>query len=197
MSEIFIKLLPLILASALVPIWIILMLLILRSPNGVRKGAAFLAGATLVRLCQGIVFGYLLGNSEAFDKSKDGQSPVVSTLFIVLGILLLIVALKKFCKEPDVDEPLPKWMSVIENASVSKVFVLAIISTLVAVKLWVFTLLAIEVIRDGTLSYADSMIMYLIFILGAESLLLLPLLLCAIAPTYSTNLLQSATNKLS
>ena len=51
-------LLPLIVGAAVVPIWIIIVLLLLSSQGGRLKAAAFAGGAIVVRLAQGIGFGY-------------------------------------------------------------------------------------------------------------------------------------------
>lgn len=110
MSDTLLQLLPMILGSALVPIWVIMLLLILRSPNGLIKGFAFVAGATLVRLVQGMLFGYVFGASDAVSEDSAGLSSVVAVLLMVIGILLLIAAIKTYRNEPDPDDPSPKWM---------------------------------------------------------------------------------------
>ena len=61
MSNVLVSLLPLILGAAVVPIWIIMVLFLLRSEGGLLKAAAFAAGAIIVRLVQGILFGYVFG----------------------------------------------------------------------------------------------------------------------------------------
>lgn len=55
------SLLPLIIGAAVVPIWIIVVLFLLRGEGGLLKGAAFAAGGLSVRVVQGIFFGYVFG----------------------------------------------------------------------------------------------------------------------------------------
>jgi hypothetical protein len=160
MTNTLFELLPMILGSALVPIWVILMLLILRSPNGVIKGIAFVAGATLVRVLQGIAFGYLFGASDDVGEASTGPSPVVGTLLLVLGVLLLVTALKTYRNEPDPDGPPPKWMTIMNGASAVKIFGLGAILTIAAAKMWVFTLSAIGTIKDATLGNGNSITLY-------------------------------------
>jgi hypothetical protein len=193
MSEALLSTLPLMLGSALIPIWIILVLLLLRSPNGLARAIAFVAGTTTVRLAQGVVFGLLFGASQVGGEKTQESSPVVSTLLLVVGILLLITALKALCKEPDPDAPPPQWMTLMDSTSPLTVFGLGAGFTLVAVKLWVFTLSAIGIIREANLSWSESITAFLIYVLGAQSLILLPLLLYAIVPHQSATLLQSIT----
>lgn len=195
MANILPSLLPMILGTALAPIWIILVLLMLRSRNGLLKAFAFIAGATTLRLLQGVLFGYVLGASPAAEGQATGPSPVVSTLLLVVGILLLIAAIKTLRREPDPDAPPPKWMTMIDSATPLKTFGLGMMFTLVAAKLWVFTLSAIGVIREAKFGNpADNITAFLVYVLGAESLLILPLLIYAIAPRQSASLLGAATD---
>ena len=197
MIAILVQLLPMILGSALVPIWIILMLLILRSPNGVVKGTAFVGGATLVRLLQGLIFGYVFGTSEDIGSDGSSTSPAIAVLLLVLGILLLVTALKTYRNEPDPDAPPPKWMTLMDGASTFKIFGLGIVLTVAAAKMWVFTLSAIGIIKDAALGKAESVTAFVIYVLAAESLLLLPLLICIVVPQRSQDLLKAAAEWLS
>ena len=72
MGSAFVSLLPLIVGAAVVPIWIIMVLFLLRSEGGLLKAAAFAAGAIGVRLVQGILFGYVFG--ESTEASSDSGS---------------------------------------------------------------------------------------------------------------------------
>lgn len=192
--NIFLDLLPMILGTALAPAWIIVVLLILRSANGLLKAIAFVVGTTLVRLLQGIVFGYILNQSAAAEAEANGSSPVVSVLMMVLGLLLLISAVKKLIKEDDPDAPPPKWMNRFEQATVPDLLRMGVILTLVAPKLWVFTLSALGVIRGADLSLFEALKTYMVYMLLAEALIILPLLICAIVPRQSARLLQDASD---
>ena len=54
---VLINLLPLIFGAAVLPLWIIAALLLVRGEGGVLKAAAFAAGAMMLRVLQGILFG--------------------------------------------------------------------------------------------------------------------------------------------
>jgi hypothetical protein len=193
MADVILKLIPMMLGTALAPIWIILVLLILQSSNGLVKAVAFVAGITTIRLLQGITFGAVFGIEKVAEEATSGLTPVVSILLIVVGILLLIAAIKMLCEEADPDAPPSKWLALIDSTSPLKVFGLGGLLTLVATKMWVFTLSAIGVIRQSDLSQAESMTTFLIYVGGAESLMILPLLIYAIAPRRSTTILRPAT----
>ena len=193
MASIFPSLLPLILGSALAPVWIVLVLLTLRSRNGLLKAFAFVAGVTTVRLLQGVLFGLVLGNAKA--TGDNSAAPVASTLIMVMGILLLITAVKTYRHEPGLDDPPPKWMGMIDTVTPRRMFGMGLLLTLLAPKLWVFTLSAIAVIREAEFGNPnDSVTAFLIFVLGAQSLMIAAVLLYAIAPRSSARFLESATD---
>ena len=96
MGSVIVSLLPLIIGSALVPIQIIIVILLLKSPRqGLLKASAYVGGMTTLRLLQGLIFGLILTNSAAATAEESaGKSPVVSTLLLVLGIFLLYSSLQ-------------------------------------------------------------------------------------------------------
>jgi threonine/homoserine/homoserine lactone efflux protein len=187
-------LLPFILGIAIVPVQLIIMLLFLKDPkSGLIKGFLFLAGITIVRLLQGIIFGLILNFGTSAD-GANGKGPIVSTLLLVLGILLLITAYKKIKKEPDPDADPPKWMSAIESASNTKAFVFGIQLPLISPKLWVFILGAIGTISAAQLGQPTSFITFIVFVLLAQSLMLLLVLIRLILPKHSSSLINAASS---
>ena len=55
MDTVIVSLLPLIVGAALLPVWIIMALFLLRGEGGVLKAAAFAAGAMTARVVQGVL----------------------------------------------------------------------------------------------------------------------------------------------
>jgi hypothetical protein len=190
MGVIIVSLLPLIVGAALLPVWIIMALFLLRGKGGLPKAAAFAAGAMTVRVVQGVLFGFVF--SEATDASGEGGSNLItSTLLLVLGILMLISAVKKWRKEEDPDAPPPKWMDILGRLSALQAFGMGALLMALAIKQWVFTLSAIAVIEQGELSRAGSVLIYLLFVLAAQSLVLAPILVSAVAPVQAAKLLDA------
>jgi len=190
MGAVIVSLLPLIVGAALLPAWIILALFLLRGEGGVLKALAFAAGAMTVRVVQGVVFGFVF--SEATDASGEGGSGLItSTLLLVLGILMLISAVKKWRKEEDPDAPPPKWMAILGGLSAIQAFGMGTVLMVLSIKQWVFTLSAIAVIEQGELSRAGSVLTYLFFVLAAQSLVLAPILVSAVAPVQAAKLLDA------
>ena len=194
MGDTLVSLLPLIIGSALVPVQIILAILLLKSSaQGVLKASAFVGGMTVARLLQGLFFGLIITSSSTAAEEAGGKSPVISTLLMLLGIFFLITAYRKWRKEEDPDAPPPKWLEMMDSVTPLKAFGVGLGLVAISAKLWVFTLTAIAVIGEAQLGQPDSTITYLLFILLAESLLLLPILARLILPDRSMSMLDSTS----
>ncbi len=77
------------------PFYPIVVLVLLQGQGGLVKALAFVAGNIAVRLAQGVLFGIIFGVALAAN-SEYGQRLGVSTLLLIVGILLLITAVKKW-----------------------------------------------------------------------------------------------------
>ena len=155
------------------------------------KAAAFAAGAMTVRLVQGVLFGFVFGTA-ANAYGESGAGLITSTLLLVLGIVMLISAVRKWRKEEDPDAPPPKWMEILGGMSALKAFGMGALLMALAIKQWVFTLSAIAVIEQGELSQAGNVLAYLFFVLAAQSLVLAPIVVSAVAPAQSAKMLDAA-----
>jgi hypothetical protein len=194
MNELFVSLLPFILGSALLPIQIIIVILILNSPHqGVLKASAYVGGMTLIRLLQGLVFGLILNNSELAD-DEQGKSLMVLILVTVLGILLLVTAYRQWRTEGDPDAPPPKWMAMIDGLTPLKALGFGFGLLLICGKCWVFMLGAIGEIAEAELGQPASTIAFMAYVLLAEILLLLPIFISLVLPGRSKSLLASISS---
>lgn len=191
MADVLVSLLPVILGAALVPLYPIVVLLLLQSQGGLGKATAFVTGAVGVRLAQGVLFGLVFGAAAAAHPD-DGPQVIASTLLLVLGLLLLVSAYRKWRKEEDPDDPPPKWMTTISGLSAARAFGAGALFVLIAVKQWVFTLTAIDVIQGAGLGSTASTGLYLFYTLATQTLVLIPLLATAVAPQQSAKPLQAA-----
>ena len=190
MGAVIVYLLPLIVGAALLPASIIIALFLLRGEGGVRKALAFAAGAMTVRLVQGILFGYVFGTA-ADVYGESGSNLITSTLLLVVGIVMLITALMKWRKEEDPDAPPPKWMAILGGLSALQAFGVGALLMALDVKQWVLTLSAIAVIEQAQLSHTGNVLTYLLFVVVAQSLVLAPILVSAVAPTQAARMLDA------
>ena len=189
MVEIVIQLIPFIIGSAVVPLQVIMIILLLNSnQQGLAKAISLVAGMTVVRLLQGAIFGLIL-SPEPGDAS--GKSPVVSTLLMVLGILLLTTAYKQWRNEDDPDAPPPKWLVMLDTLTPLRAFGMGAVLVLISGKFWVFTLSAIGVIEEAQLGQPSGTVVFLLFVLLAQSLLLLAIIVRVIIPERSKSILAS------
>lgn len=174
------------LAAAAMPLWLVMALLLLRSPGGERKALAFAAGAAAMRLLQGVLFGVVFSGVPA----GEGRSVLVDVLLLILGLLLLTLAYRKWRKEDDPDEP-PKWMATLSGLTTVKALGMGALLMLVAMKHWVFTLSAIAVIEQAQPGLATAALAYLAFVLLAQILLIVPIVASAVAPDHTGRVLAA------
>lgn len=185
------SLLPLIVGAALLPVWIVIVLFLLRGEGGVGRAAAFAAGAMLVRLVQGFLFGYVFG-AAGDEYGAEGSGLIAATLLLVVGLLMLVSGVKSWRKEEDPDAPPPKWMALLDGVTPLKAFGMGALLMAIAMKQWVFTLSAIAVIEEAQLTQTGSVLAFLFFVFAAQSTMLAPILFAAVAPAQSARLLEAA-----
>jgi len=104
------QMLPAAVGVAISPFPIIASVLLLGTPRGRVNGPAFVAGCALGTAVVGTIV--LLVASGASASENGAPATWVSVLMLVLGILLLLVALKQWRGRPRGGEvaPAPKWM---------------------------------------------------------------------------------------
>ena len=191
MADVFVDLIPLILAATLAPVFPIIVLLLLQSERGLGKAIAFVVAAVTVRLVQGAIFG-LVFRSAVEAESAAGLLLIAPTLLTVVGILLLVAGVKKLRKEDDGEDSEPKWMSRLSDLTVLKAAGGGALLMLVAVKQWVFTLSALAVIEEAQPGLTAGVALYLLFVVATQMLVLPPIIVFAVAPEKSAKPLTAA-----
>jgi hypothetical protein len=109
------EMLPLAIGIAISPLPIIAIILILTTSKARTNGLAFLGGWVLGLAVVGVIV-LVVADSAGAATSGD-TSTIVSTLKLVLGLLLLFLAWRKFQKRPRPGEetPMPKWMRALDD----------------------------------------------------------------------------------
>ena len=183
-------LLPLVVASALVPVQITLTVLLLRASVG--TAAAWVGGMTATRLAQGVLFGLVFAGAGAASGSEDGPGLFVSGVLLVVAVLFLTKAAKELLGGGDEDEDAqpPKWMKLTQSVTAGKAFLFGAGYVAVAAKLWVFTLGAIGAIDEAGLGRAASVALFLLFVALAEAIPIALVAYAAFAPGPSQALLE-------
>ena len=179
MDNLWAALLPLIVGSALVPVQLLITILLIA--NSRLAALAWVAGATIVRLAQGALFGLVLGSG---DVSTDDSGPglVTSTLLLVAGLFFLNTAVKHLIGDVDPDAPPPRWMSAVDGLSPARALMFGAGAMVVGVKFWVFTMSAIAVIGDADLGQPDAAVTFVVFAVLASSVQLVLIGVAYVAP---------------
>jgi threonine/homoserine/homoserine lactone efflux protein len=190
MHDLVTTLVPLAIATAVLPIQVAITILMLRSAGGRSRAGAWIAGMTLVRLVQYAVFGLVL--ERAMDDATTGASPVEGALLLVVAVLLLVSAARKLASQPDEDAPPPRWMTMADGLSAGRAFLMGAGLVALSPKLWAFSLGAIGAIQDAGLDPAVGWAVFIAWVAAAESLHLLALLVAVVAPARADMLLARA-----
>ena len=165
MLEMWQDLAPFIIASAVLPLQTVMTLVLVRT--SIRSAIAWVAGMTVVRLLQGVIFGVLLEASD-FASGSGSPRPVFGTLFIVLALLLFVKALRAVFGAEDEDAPPPQWLARAASMSPLVAFGAGAGFMTLSAKFLVFTLGAIGSIEEAHIGPRLSALSYLLFVLIAQ-----------------------------
>jgi hypothetical protein len=193
MSELWRNLVPLILASAIVPTPLVVTILLLRSSAA--TAAAWLAGMTAVRLLQGAVFGLIFsGASSSATETPAGRAAVVSGVLLVLSVALFVTAARELLGEDDPDAPPPRWMAMIASVAAGKAFFLGAGYVALSAKLWVFTLGAVAALEEAQPGRAAAVATYLAFAVLAVAPGLIAVAFAVVGPRRAGRRLEQAAD---
>ena len=194
MTELWTTLIPLAVATAVLPVQLAITVLLLRSAGGRARAGAWIAGMTLVRLVQYAVFGLIF--TRAMEDAAAGTSPIEGTLLLVVAVLLLVSAARKVVDQPDDDAPPPRWMSMVDGLDNRRAFLMGGGLVALSPKLWAFTLGAIGAIGDAHLDRTTGWVTFIAWVVMAEALHLLALLATVIVPARADVVLARASGAL-
>jgi hypothetical protein len=194
MTELWGSLIPLAIASAILPVQITITFLLLRAPGGRATALAWVGGMTLVRLAQWLVFGVIL--ERAVDDGEPGTSAVEGALLLVVAVVFLVSAARKLAKQPDEDAPPPRWMTAASGVPPGRGFLMGAGVVGLSAKLWAFTLAAIGAIADAGLGAAGGLAVFVVFTLIAEAIHLAAIGFAFVAPARTQVVLGSAIGAL-
>ncbi len=157
--------LPLAIGIALSPIPIIAVVLMLTTPRAKGNGLAFVLGWLLSLGVVGAIVLAIAGPSGA--SQPGGPAAWVSWVKVVLGVLLLLVALRQFRGRPrdGEDAPMPKWMGAIDSFTPAKALGFAALLAGANPKNLLLALAGAAAIAQTGIPAAQQAVAYLIFAL--------------------------------
>jgi threonine/homoserine/homoserine lactone efflux protein len=187
-TDLWTSLIPLIVGTAVLPVQVTITILILRAPGGRRTAAAWVGGMTLVRLVQGVLFLAILDIAAQGHDGEDG-GVIASALLFLVAVLFYLGALRKATKQPDEDAPPPGWMTKIASITPRRAFLLGATLVGVSPKLWALMLGALAAIIEAALPATETAVVFLVFVVLAQSLHLAAILGAIVAPARAEVLL--------
>ncbi|KRC51682.1 hypothetical protein ASE16_00900 [Leifsonia sp. Root227] len=163
MTQVIGAILPMAIGIAISPIPIIAAILMLLSPRAKSTGVGFLLGWIVGILVAVTVF--VLLSAVLPEKDPDASQPIVGVIQLILGVLLLLLAVRQWRSRPKHgEEPaLPKWMSAIDSMNTGRGFALGFILAAVNPKNLLLAVSAGVSIGSATLSVGFTILAIAIF----------------------------------
>jgi len=183
MTELILSLIPLAIAAALQPPQVIALVILIQTKRGEANGLAYIIGMIAFRLFLGGSFWILISNVEETIETSGGNfSLLVGTMLLVLGILMLVNALRRGFSKHGEDEAAASWLDKLQNVTPLRAALVGVAFLALDPKDWLVDIAAINLIADADLSGSKSLLTFLAYILMAQSLLLIPLILFFFLP---------------
>lgn len=181
MGNLFLSLIPLAIAAALQPPQVIALVILMQTPNGVPNGWSYFAGMTTFRLSLGLVSWVVISNVETGIEGSGGRFDIfVGAVLSVLGLLMLIYALRIIFTARDVDDATGSWLQKLESATPLQSALIGVAFLALDPKDWLVDISAIDLIAAADLSGPGSLLIYLIYVLMAQALILIPLVIAIV-----------------
>jgi threonine/homoserine/homoserine lactone efflux protein len=173
MNQVIGEILPLAVGIAISPIPIIAAILMLLSPRAKGTSVGFMIG-WLAGIAVAIVLFSLL--SSVIPPETGGRSPVAGVVKIILGVLLLVLAIKQWRTRPAKGNQasLPKWMSAIDSMSAVKALWLGFLLAAANPKNLLLAIAAGVIVGRAGLTVGQVAVVIIIFVLLAGSTVLVP-----------------------
>ncbi|UCD99550.1 MAG: GAP family protein [Chloroflexota bacterium] len=183
MTELLVSLFSLAIAATLQPRQLIAMIILLQTRRGVANGSAYIAGMTVFRLAFGGISWVLFSNLEGSIETRGGEfSTVVGTILVILGLLMLVHALRQGFSAQGEDQAAATWLDKLEAVSPRQAFFVGLAFLALDPKDWIIDISAVNLIAEADLRGAQSFLAYLLYMLLALSLLWIPLILTLLFP---------------
>jgi len=190
MNELILSLVPLAVAATLQPPQVISFVVLLQTQRGKANALAYLAGMGAFRLVIGGVFWMLASRVEATVESSGSEFGfLVGIILAFLGLLLLVYALRRIFSAPDEDQAAVSWLDKLDLVSWQQAFLVGLAFLALDPKDWITDIAAVNLIADADLSGSASLLTYLSYILLAQLLLIMMLVITMALPRKSQSFL--------
>lgn len=189
MPDLLLQLTPLALAAALQPLQVIALVVILQSDRGTANGLAYVGGMSAFRVVLALVLTVLVSSLEAVIESTGGNFDlVVGTVLVVLGLVMGGFALRRGLSPGGNDED-ASLLDRLDAAGPAQAALVGASFLALDPRDWLIDLAAIDLIAEADLSGTSSVLGYLFYLLLAQSLVLIPLIVSLLSPQRSQDML--------
>ena len=140
---------PLAVATAASPLPLVVLLVVLLTPRAVPNGVAFACGWATALLLVGAATVALVGAGAGLDE----RGSVVSSLEVLVGLLLLLLALRQWSRRPrgGAEATVPRWLLVADRSTPRRAFAIGAVLVLANPKN-----LALTVAAAGAVAGAEA-----------------------------------------
>lgn len=192
MAELWVDLLPVLLAMLISPARTLAVILLLHTPKRGATAFAYVLGMVSAMMVQGAALGLLMNVVGLTVERRGGDlSTVISILFVVTGIILLTGAAKFVLQVDDDDKAPPEWLAKAEVMSPAQAYKLGFGWLMVSPKQWVMVLTAVAVIFSAYLSPIASLVNFFIFTILVQTVFLIVIGIDVLIPERSQKILDA------
>jgi|GEM_PF-3684826 len=192
MSELWLALLPILLAMLISPARTIAVILLLHTPKGALTAFSYVCGMVSSMMVQGIILGVLLSVvGLTADQRAAELDTVVAVLFVIMGLIMLVGASKFIFQEEDDDSPPPKWLEELESLAPRQAYSVGFGWLMVSPKQWAFVLTAVAVVFTANLSVAGSLLNFFVFSVLIQSVYFVLIAIYLVMPNRAGAILDS------
>ena len=165
MGEAIGQILPFAVGVGLSPVPIIAVVVMLSTPRARANGPAFLLGWLVGLTVVGTIVFLISGAIGATDDAEPATW--ASVLNLLLGLLLLLLAVKQWRSRPRGDEPAaePKWMGAVDSFTPAKTAGAGVVLSAANPKNLVLAIGAAAAIAETGISVGQEIVAYAIFVL--------------------------------
>ena len=163
------QMLPAAIGVAISPLPIVAVVLMLVTPRGRVNGPAFVLGWVLGLAVVGAIVLSVASGAGASD--DDGPATWVAVLKLVLGLLLLLLAIRQFRGRPRGDAPpeTPKWMSALDTFEPPKAIGTGVLLSAVNPKNLLLAIAGAAAIAQTGIPGGEQAVAWVVFILVASA----------------------------
>ena len=185
-------LLPLALAVAICPIPIVAVILMLFSERARANSAMFVLG-WIIGVLGGTIVVLIIANTQDLTQSNGQPEDSVSTVKLLLGVGLILLAAREWRGRPKEGETptLPKYLQAIDTLTPPKALGLGVILSVANPKSLLLIIAGAITISQADLSDSDTIIAVLVFVLISVSTVVVPVVLYNVMGSRAQPILDS------